>query len=57
LKQAEQIYEYNYGVVDKKTCKVKRNISLLYLKSNMYEEALEELREVEVILALKVVGT
>ena len=48
LKQAEQIYEYNYSVVDKRTCKVKRNISLLYLKSNRYEEALEELKEVEV---------
>lgn len=49
LKQAEQIYEYNYSVVDKRTCKVKRNISLLFLKSNRYEEALEELKEVEVI--------
>jgi tetratricopeptide (TPR) repeat protein len=48
MKQAEQIYEYNYSVVDKRTCKVKRNISLLYLKSNKYEEALEELKEVEV---------
>jgi hypothetical protein len=26
---------------------VKRNISLLYLKSNKYDEALEELKEVE----------
>jgi len=26
---------------------VKRNISLLYLKANKYEEALEELKEVE----------
>lgn len=49
LKQAEQIYEYNYSVVDKRTCKIKRNISLLYLKSNLYDEALEELKEVEVI--------
>jgi tetratricopeptide (TPR) repeat protein len=47
LKTAEQIYEYNYSVVDKRTCKVKRNISLLYLKSNKYDEALEELKEVE----------
>jgi len=37
-------------VVDKRTCKVKRNISLLYLKSNKYDEALEELKEVEVSL-------
>ena len=50
LKQAEQIYEYNYSVVDKRTCKVKRNISLLYLKANRYDEALEELKEVEVSL-------
>ena len=48
LKQAEQIYEYNYSLVDKRTCKVKRNIALLYLKSNKYDEALEELKEVEV---------
>ena len=34
-------------MVDKKTCKVKRNISLLYLKNNQYAEALDELREVE----------
>ena len=48
LKQAEQIYEYNYSVVDKRTCKVKRNIALLYLKNNKYDEALEVLKEVEV---------
>ena len=48
LKQAEQIYEYTYSVVDKRTCKVKRNVALLYLKSNRYDEALDELKEVEV---------
>jgi hypothetical protein len=47
LKKAEKIFEFAYGVVDKKTCKVKRNISLLFLKNNQYNEALEELREVE----------
>ena len=47
LRQAEQIYEYNYGVVDKKTCKVKRNVALLLLKANRYDEALDELAEVE----------
>ena len=47
LKTAEQIYEYNYSVVDKRTCKVKRNVALLYLKANRYDQALEELREVE----------
>ncbi len=47
LKQAEQIYEYAYSVVDRRTCKVKRNVALLQLKANRYEEALEELREVE----------
>ena len=34
-------------MVDKRTCKVKRNISLLYLKSNKYDEALDQLKEVE----------
>lgn len=29
LKQAEQIYEYAYSVVDRRTCKVKRNVALL----------------------------
>ena len=36
LKQAEQIYEYHYSVVDKRTCKVKRNIALLFLKNNRH---------------------
>jgi len=34
-------------VIDKRTCKVKRNVALLYLKSNRYEEALDVLKEVE----------
>ena len=46
--QAKIILEDNYTLVDKRTCKVKRNISLLYLKSNQYQEALQELKEVEV---------
>ena len=33
--------------MDKKTCKVKRNVALLLLKANRYEEALDELTEVE----------
>ena len=32
LKKAEKIFEDNYSVVDKRTCKVKREISLLHLK-------------------------
>lgn len=48
LKQAKQILEDNYSALDKRTCKVKRNISLLFLKLNKYEEALEELKQVEV---------
>lgn len=44
LKQAKQILEENYSAMDKRTCKVKRNISLLYLKLNKYNEALEELK-------------
>lgn len=47
LKMAEQIFEYSYSVIDKRTCKVKRNVALLYLKSNRYDEALEVLKEVE----------
>ena len=50
LLQAKLILEANYGEVDKRTCKVKRNISLLFLKSNQYEMALDELRQVEVSL-------
>lgn len=48
LKQAKQILEENYSSMDKRTCKVKRNISLLYLKLNNYSEALDELKQVEV---------
>ena len=40
LQTAKVILEDNYTLVDKRTCKVKRNISLLYLKSNKYNEAL-----------------
>ena len=47
MKQGEQIYEYSYSTVDKRTCKVKRNVALLYLKLNRYDEALDELKEVE----------
>ena len=46
LKQAKQIYEDHYTVVDKRTCKVKRNISLLYIRMEKYQEALTELNEV-----------
>ena len=34
LKEALKIYEEVHGVVDKKTCKIKRSISLLYLRQN-----------------------
>ena len=47
LKEAEEIYESTYGLVDKKTCKLKRDIALLLLKANKYDEALEEVMEVE----------
>jgi len=47
LISARSILEENYGQEDRRTCKVKRNIALLYLKCNSYEEALNELREVE----------
>ena len=53
LGHAKVILEDNYSLVDKRTCKVKRNISLLYLKSNKYQEALQELKEVEVSQGLR----
>lgn len=33
--------------MDKRSCKVKRNIALLYLKKENYSDALDELKEVE----------
>lgn len=47
LRLVEKIYRNNYSEVHVKTCKVKRNISLLYLKSDQNELALKELRQVE----------
>ena len=40
LIQAKAILEDNYGVVDKRTTRVKRNISLIRLKLGMIPEAL-----------------
>ena len=40
LIQAKMILEENYGVVDKRTTRVKRNISLIRLKLGMIPEAL-----------------
>lgn len=36
--------------MDKRTCKIKRNISLLLLKQGRHQEALEEMKQVEVSL-------
>ena len=36
-----------YGAVDKKTSKIKRDMALLLLKSNQYDEALNEVIQVE----------
>lgn len=47
LSQAKAILEDNYGVVDKRTTRVKRNISLIRLKLGMIPEALQEMKEVE----------
>lgn len=47
LRMVERIYKNNYSEVDAKTCKVKRNISLLYLKQDQNDEALNELKQVE----------
>ena len=48
LSQAKAILEENYGQVDKRTSRVKRNISLLRIKLGMIDEALQEMQEVEV---------
>ena len=47
LRLVEKIYRNNYSEVHAKTCKVKRNISLLYLKSDQNDDALDELCQVE----------
>lgn len=47
LRQAEHIYEFNNGQIDKKTAKVKRNVCMLLLKAGEYEDALEECKELE----------
>lgn len=47
LRMVEKIYNNNYTDIHAKTCKVKRNISLLYLKSDQNDQALKELRQVE----------
>lgn len=44
LRVVEKIYKNNYSEVHAKTCKVKRNISLLCLKSDQNDAALHELR-------------
>ena len=53
MMQAKGILEDNYGLVDKRTTRVKRNISLIRLKLGMIPEALQEMKEVEVSLELK----
>jgi tetratricopeptide (TPR) repeat protein len=47
LRETEKLYEYIYGAVDKKTTKIKRDIALLLLKANKYDEALNEVIQVE----------
>ena len=47
MKKAEEIYSFNYGTEDKRTCKVKRTVALVYLRGNNFEEALQELYDVE----------
>lgn len=47
LRETEEVYVYLHGKVDKKTCKIKRDIALLLLKANQYDEALEEVIQVE----------
>ena len=47
LGKALDIYKNSYGMEDIRTCKIKRNVALVYLRGNQFEEALRELREVE----------
>lgn len=47
LKETEEIYESIFGAVDKNTTKIKRDIALLHLKANQYDEALNEVIQVE----------
>ena len=48
LQFAKKVMEDNYGVVDKRTTRVKRDIALIRLKLGMISEALQEMKEVEV---------
>ena len=48
MTKAEKIFEQSIGLDNKDTCKVKRNLSLLLLKDNKLELALEQLKKVEV---------
>ena len=47
LREAEEIYECTYGLVDKKTCKIKRDVALLLLKAKQNDKELEEVIAVE----------
>ena len=47
LNKALEIYEGAYGLEDVRTCKIKRNVALVYLRGNKFEDALKELKEVE----------
>ena len=42
-----EIYERSYGLEDVRTCKIKRNVALVYLRGNRFDDALKELKEVE----------
>ena len=42
-----EIYERSYGMEDVRTCKIKRNVALVYLRGNKFDDALKELKEVE----------
>ena len=47
LNKAMDIYEQSYGLEDVRTCKIKRNVALVYLRGNEFNDALKELKEVE----------
>ena len=49
MQKALEIYERSYGTEDVRTCKIKRNVALVYLRGNKFEDALRELKEVETL--------
>ena len=47
LCKALEIYERSYGVYDIRTCKIKRNLALVYIGDKQFDKAQKELLEVQ----------